>query len=179
MFVAYSCLAVRAHTCYRPAVPESYSVKQTAEIAGIAASTLRAWSKQLAPVLSESATPGPGIERRFNNDDVTIVHTAAVMRQNKQSWPVVLEAIESGDRIMPPDGAPAPGDDKDTASPRSELAAVDLLDRFIVRYESQIDELQTDLANERGARRLAEVEAAELRGRLDRRGFWDRLFRRE
>ena len=44
---------------------------------------------------------------------------------------------------------------------------MDLLDRFIVRYEARIDDLEDKLSDEQEARRIAEVDAAQLRGRLE------------
>lgn len=62
--------------------------------------------------------------------------------------------------------APQPQETKKRAEGQ-ELATTDLLERFVVQYETKIDSLECQLEAERLSRLEAKVEAARLAGMLE------------
>lgn len=153
-----------------------FTVTQAAKAAGISPSSVRGWGKTLAAVLSDSANPDPGIERRFTADDVIRLHTARVMRSDGKEWPEILAAIDAGNLILPADMPPQAGQ-APAAKERTEeqqTALVTRLTATVARYEGELaatkDALQharDQLAEERAARIDAERQAAQLAGKLD------------
>lgn len=178
----------------------TYSVKQAGKAAGIAATTVRAWGKELADVLSDQATPPAGRERRFTDDDIAILHTAKILRAEGQEWSDIVEAISQGDRIEPVQDAP-PFDEAGEGEPPSAgaLVSAEWWDRMtqpfkdhVATLEAQLDKTEAELDEERAARldaekraTAAETEARMLREQVDEesgrgkeKGLLDRLLGR-
>jgi len=156
-----------------------YKVKKASTIAGISPSAVRQWGKELESVLDDPANPKePGAVRRYSEEDVIKLHTAKILRAEGQGWNEVIEAIESGDRLLPePEIEPESPAKKDSA-----LIAADDWDRMtkpfrdhVATLEAQLDISQAKLDDERQARLSAEVEAARAAGQLEaiyRRHWW-------
>ena len=143
----------------------TYSVSQVARTIKKTPQTVRTWTGRYSDYLSESANPASGDPRRYTAADIETLATVANLTNQGLSHDDTLAQIATGARMAlesPPD-APisAPG----TISGPPAMA--DMLDRFIVRYEARIDDLEGKLTQEQEARRIAEVEAAQLRGRLE------------
>jgi DNA-binding transcriptional MerR regulator len=148
---------------------DTYSVGQVAASVAISKQSVRAWTDRFADHLSDTATPAEGIERRYTSGDIEILATVKNFRGRGVSLTDIGPRIARGDRLDPSE-APEPPPETQKQAPETESKAVattDLLDRFIVRYEARIDDLEGKLTDEQDARRLAEVEAAQLRGRLE------------
>ena len=155
-----------------------HKVKRVSSIAGISPTAVREWGKELASVLDDAANPGPQIVRRYSEDDVIKLHTAKILRLEGKGWPEVIEAIESGERILP-----EPGIEPDSpAVEESGLVSAEWWDRMtkpfkdhVATLEAQLDVSQVKLEDERQARLSAEVEAARAAGQLEaiyRRHWW-------
>jgi len=148
---------------------DTYSVGQVSTSVGISKQSVRAWTVRYADQLSDTASPAEGIERRYVPADIEILATVKHFRARGMTLADIGPMIARGDRLDPSE-APEPPPDTPKQAPEGEpsaLAATDLLDRFIVRYEARIDDLEDKLSGEQDARRVAEVDAAQLRGRLE------------
>lgn len=51
----------------------SYKVSEAAAVLGVSSPTVRRWSKDFSPHLSTLATPDPGVERLFTDDDLKVL----------------------------------------------------------------------------------------------------------
>lgn len=51
----------------------SYKVNEAAAVLGVSSPTVRRWSRFFGSHLSGSATPGPGVERLFSDDDLKVL----------------------------------------------------------------------------------------------------------
>ena len=51
----------------------TYKVNEAAAVLGVSGPTVRRWSKFFGSHLSGSATPGPGVERFFSDDDLRVL----------------------------------------------------------------------------------------------------------
>ena len=155
-----------------------YKVKKVSSIAGISPTAVREWGKELESVLDSQANPGPRKVRRYSEDDVIKLHTAKVQRAEGQGWQEIIEAIESGERILPEPGT----EPESPPKKESALIAADDWDRMtkpfrdhVATLEAQLNISQVQLDNERLARLEAEVDAARLSGQLEglyRRHWW-------
>lgn len=159
-----------------------YKVKKVSSIAGISPTAVREWGKELESVLDRPANPGQGVIRRYSEDDVVKLHTAKVLRAEGQGWNEVIEAIESGERILPEPGTePESPPKKDTA-----LIAADDWDRMtkpfrdhVATLEAQLERSQEQLEEERYQRVKSETDAARLSGQLESvyRRHWYQLWK--
>jgi len=151
----------------------TYSVSMVSKAIGKHPNTVRLWTGRYADHLSEQANVADGKERKYTTDDVAVLATVAQLSAQGQKHDDIMLQIAAGDRITP-ESMPEPQKSAPEAE-TSALATVDLLDRFIVRYEEKIDELQGKLDTESEARRQAEVDRARLIGQLNavyRRHWW-------
>jgi DNA-binding transcriptional MerR regulator len=149
----------------------TYSVTLIARTIGKNPQTVRGWTKRYSKYLSKSATVDAGQERRYTEDDVALLQTVAYLVNQGQKHKDIPPLLDSGFKI--PDETDKPESAPDTET--TAIAPVDILERFVVRYEARIDELEAKLTVSDDARRLAEVDAARLVGQLDsvyRRHWW-------
>ena len=175
-----------------PAQPP-YTVKVASKLARISATSTRAWSVELDGLLSDGATPSPGTTRRYNDDDVAILHTSKVMRAEGATWDVIRASILAGNRIMPPE-SPAidsKGVTDDDAPTERAIMPVDAWERYTAPFQKHIsaltdqrDRLQSRLDDQGdqlldAEKRAAASEAALAELRRQSRPWWRRLFRRE
>ena len=100
--------------------------------------------------------------------------TIKTLKSQRRPAEVIIGALLEGERYepgeQPPEAAPSTKKAETT-----ELATIDMLERFVVRYESQIDNLEGRLEAERVARVGAEIDAARAAGQLEaiyRRHWW-------
>lgn len=172
----------------------SFSVTQAAKAVNVSVSTIRHWGNLFTDHLSDLAKPAAGERRQYNEEDLAILQTVKVMRDQRYPFPEIEKVITKGDRfeLVQSDSKSAPKSPK-TAPDTPEqvetevthaLARVDLLERFVSRYENKIDTLENQLIEEREARLKAETEAANLAGKIEvieskLTGFWRRLFGRD
>lgn len=161
---------------------DTYSVGQVAKSVGISKQTVRSWTDRFAEHLSGTAVPGEGLERRYQSADVEVLASVKHLRGQGVVMTNIMPTIARGDRfpIEPPEPPETPTEATEPPpdTQTKDLAALDLLERFAM---PMIDSLQQQLDAERQARLDAEVDAAQLRGRLEeiegRRPWYRRLFR--
>lgn len=147
-------------------VEDTCAVSQAAKLVNASPNTIRTYSKDYKQFLSEGASPGHGQERRFRNEDIAVMVTIKALKSQRRPADDIIGALLEGERYepgeQPPEAAPSTKKAETT-----DIATIDMLERFVVRYESHIDNLEGRLEAERGARIAAEVEAARAReGRL-------------
>jgi len=151
----------------------TYSVTHAAKEIGKTTQTVRDWTGRYSEYLSEYARVDAGQERRYTVDDIEILKTVDRLSKQGQKHQNIIPMIANGFRA----GADEPKTDKPKTEPKPEtsaLAPADILERFVVRYEARIDDLETKLSESaaavreaESARREAEVKAARLTGQLD------------
>ena len=154
-----------------------YTVKQTATELDVSTSTVRTWSREFADHLSDTANPEYGMARDYTEDDIAVFKTVVVLRSQLKNFKYIRQALAAGERYEPQE-APEPTQEapeatqKQSESESQALATIDMLERFVIRYEKRIDTLESQLEEEREARLKAETEAARLAGKLERRWRW-------
>jgi len=146
---------------------------------GVTKQTIRSWTAEFAEHLSPLANPPKGGKRIYEDDDVRVMAAVAQLRQAGRSFADIHGELSEGKRVDPEE-VPS----KEIAE-RPEFAPVSVLEEFAKRiatqYEGQIAQLENErdhlrgqvtdgdqeIGDERKARRIAEVDAAQLRGRLE------------
>jgi len=156
---------------------ELYTVSQVARLIGIAPNTVRVYSRDYPDHLSDHATPGRGMERKFTEADIATLQTIRILRQQKKDYDTIDTLLSDGQRLEPAEPTETPPEAIETPKidDTSALAPVDLLNRFIVRYEEQIDDLTDQLAQSQETIGELKERAAKAEGRLeelDRRPWW-------
>ena len=142
-----------------------YTTKKAAQLAGIGRSTIPHYAKEWADYLGEAARV-ENTTRYFTDADIAVFRSVKVLRDQHMATEDIIAYLDDGGRAEAPESPPdAPKSAPGTISGPPALA--DMLDRFIVLYEARIDDLEGKLDESEAARRLAEVEAAQLRGRLE------------
>lgn len=134
-----------------------FTTKQAADLAGISPTSARVWGKQLVDFMSDSASPLPGRDRRYTEDDVAVLHTAKVMRSEGSNWDEITADLEAGNRILPPPQEAAPEEPKRPEEPAGAasqaLVPAEVWEMMIAPYREQVDDLK--------------VQREELSGQLD------------
>ena len=77
----------------------TYNVKQAATYISKSPSALRGWCKVFADQLSDGATPAKGQPRRFNDSDLAILLTIAILKERQQSKEAIIELLVQGQRL--------------------------------------------------------------------------------
>jgi DNA-binding transcriptional MerR regulator len=163
----------------------TYTVQQAATAVNLSVTTVRTWTRDFAEFLSDQAAPAPGEVRFYTDADMAVFQTIAVMRAQRRPFDEIRRTLASGERYEPTEAPRKPasrsktGQEGETTLP----APLELVERFLVRYERRIDSLEQELASERAARIEAERAAARLAGQLEaqqaqaeRPSLWRRLF---
>lgn len=74
---------------------ESFNPEQTAAAIGnISASTIRNWCKVYASILSDSANPTVGSERRLSEQDVAILQQVKLLRDNRMTADEIIATLQ-------------------------------------------------------------------------------------
>jgi DNA-binding transcriptional MerR regulator len=159
-------------------------VKDAAAALDVSPNTVRVYTRRFKRYFSPSAAPPPGQERRFAPDDMTTLFTIRLMYRDGQDAESIAAALAAGN-YMEPDTAPKEPETKSEdaqappqPSPAEEAAtmALKLIEGQVDSLTNERDWLREELDAERQARLTAEVDAAQLRGRLEeiegRRPWW-------
>ena len=147
----------------------TYSVKQVSKAIGKHPNTVRSWTDRYADHLSPLANPAEGEERRYADEDVEVLAAVAYFADQGDKHADIMTRIAAGDRaptVERPEVEDRPGPETNA------LATTDLLERFIVRYEERIDDLEEKLDESEAARLKAEIRAAAAEALVYRRHPW-------
>lgn len=128
-----------------------FTVSQVAKHLGTTGTTIRNYAGEFSEFLSPAATPGPGKPRQFDEDDLAVLSTVAVLRGQLASPEAIVAALRAGQRLEPARPA-APEDAHD-------IAAVDAFTLTLQVFESRLDKAESRLDEERQARLAAELRA--------------------
>ncbi len=96
----------------------SYKVNEAATVLGVSSPTVRRWSRFFSSHLSGAATPGPGVERLFDDDDLRVLayvrdrsavgHTGeAILAELPAATLPDLASVLGGDRALTPGDSPS------------------------------------------------------------------------
>jgi DNA-binding transcriptional MerR regulator len=143
-----------------------YSVSQAARAAGVSVSTIRQWAREFADHLSPGATPPKGQPRQFDEEDIAIFATAAVLRAQLVPYEEIEARIATGERLEPVPGArPSPDEEEEEGQAQGAPAA---FSAALQLYDKQFSELQQRLAEtqERLLEATERATAAETELRL-------------
>jgi len=157
-------------------IDDTYSVHQTAKKVAVSPNTIRTYSKDFSQFLSPGATPGRMKERRFSDEDIAVFITVKTLRARRQPADGILDALLKGERYEPADSPqeapdrpqkPSKANRASDSNQDRALATLELMEQFAKPWKDRTAELEIKLDEVQDARRLAEVEAAQLRGRLE------------
>jgi len=139
----------------------AYTVAEVARLLGKSPSTIRNWSREFETFLSTSAAPPAGDDRIYQDDDVAVLATVAVMRAERRPFETIRAALHAGERVRP--AMDQPDEEPDEEPPR---ALVSRLTATVAAMSGQVDELRRQLEAERAGRIDAERRAAIAETRL-------------
>lgn len=122
--------------------------------------TIGRWVDAFAPYLSHTAKSTDGTKRRFSDDDVRALALVSQMREQGNEFELITAALASGERA-------------DMTAPSSITTTV----HSQASLQNQIDNLKTDLEQERALRHKAEGQVELLERQLEK--LQERLFKRE
>lgn len=159
-------------------------VTGASEIIGVSPSQIRKWTKTYARFLSEEATPSPGQQRLYNQDDLLVLSTIATMRQQLTEYSAIEEALEEGKRIEPvmPFSTQAPKKKGSEDATESYTTTLALFDKRLTVASGKVDSLQEQLLESEKARVAAETELKILKEQVTEakeqanKSWWSRLF---
>lgn len=126
----------------------------------MSATTIRNWTREFSDFFSQAAAPGRDSTRQFTDDDMAIIQTIAVLRQQSKEFDEISAVLADGKRLEP-----MPAVDDETAE--TETKAVSVVDAFqsaltsyqnrVGELEGKVDELQDRLMASEVARATAET----------------------
>lgn len=144
-----------------------YSVTQAARAVGVSDTTIRQWGRQFADHLSPGATPPKGQPRQFDEEDITVFATAAVLRAQLVPYEEIEARIAAGERLEPMPGArptPDEAEEEGQAGPAAAFhEALALYDRQLVNLQRQLLEAHDRLLDAEKRATAAETELRLLR----------------
>ena len=156
-------------------------VRQVARALGISDTQLRNWGNEFAEYLSSSANPGKNKVRQYTEDDLSILQTIAVLRDQETPYDEIHAALNNGTRLeLTPSIDDNQTDQNDRQEPQQAIELYQAFKTTIEAYERQIetkDSRINDLTD-----RLIDAEsraaAAEAQIESKRIGWFDRLLGR-
>jgi len=148
---------------------DTYSVSQVARIVGIAPNTVRDWTRKF----EIEAQTEVDAERRYLPDDVALLRTVKVLRDQGEPMKRIMPRVAEGERLEPPEGPPDPPELPQDAS-ASDTALVSQAQAEVARYRGKIeavederDRLVVQLADSQANHIGAEIRAAAAEAKLE------------
>ena len=142
------------------------TITEFANTFDVTRNTIRRWAAEFADFLSEGANPPAGERREFTPEDARVLATIAQLRNDGKELDAIAAALGAGDRAeWPPEGAKSPQSDE-TDQQRQTALVTQLtmkaahLEGQLTATEGERDRLRQEVAQERDARRAAEIAAA-------------------
>ena len=162
------------------------TVKQVSDYLGVSDNTIRRqWSPEFAAFLSPTANPGKGETRQYGEDDIAVLETIAVLRQQQKSYEEIHAALTEGVRLETTEGQrPEKQPETDEKPPETALvttafaAALESYENRLTKLEDRLEETTERLINAEKRAAAAEGEIKVLREQQGeekpRRWFWQR-----
>lgn len=120
------------------------TVAAVAKMFGISTQTVRIWTKEFEPHLSDEATPPKGEVRNYTKDDMRIFSLIAEMRKNKQNFEEIHMALRDGRR-----GSVSTTPHFFQLSASQDTSSYAFLDRLVRNIDDQCRSQIEQLENER------------------------------
>lgn len=134
-----------------------YNVSEAAALVGISPSSMRNWCTQFGAHLSAGASPGPGVERVLNDNDIAILQQIQQWRREHRPYEQIAGLLADLDTealqpyIELPATEEAPQEDQaPTEPPQSPTEALTLaatfvhaLDNHTAPLQARIEKLET------------------------------------
>jgi len=120
-------------------VKDTYSVSQVARIVGIAPNTVRDWTRKF----EIEAQTEVDAERRYSPEDVALLRTVKVLRDQGEPMKRIMPRIAEGERLEPPEGPPDPPELPRDA-PASDTALVSQAQAEVSRYRGKIEAVEDE-----------------------------------
>lgn len=143
-----------------------YTNKDIAERFGISRESARLWSNQFADYLSPTATPQPGRQRNYTDDDLSVFGLVASMKGEGKQNDEISAALAAGQRGTVPSSGPVVPRATEVATLKRQLAQVanELTDTraLLLRSEGKVELLEKQLADKEAALRALYREIARL-----------------
>ena len=128
------------------------TVGEVAALLGVGPTTVREWGVEFKENLSPTAVPDKGQVRNFTDEDLRVLALVAKMRAEQATYDGIREALDNGDRAMPP----PPTED---AGPSTALA---------IRYERELSRMSGQLVSVEAERdRVIQERDAEREKRIE------------
>lgn len=148
-----------------------FTVKQVSDHIGVSEATIRLhWGKEFAAYLSDTANPPKGETRHYTEEDIAVLLTVSLLRNQQKSYEEIHPALAEGVRLERPEGEekPPPGA-PETPENQPETALITQSFAEALRtYETRLNKLEDKLEETR--ERLLESEkraaAAETRAEM-------------
>ncbi len=125
---------------------DTYSVTQVARFLSVSVGTVRADGREFADFLSAAANPGPGQERRFNDDDLSVFQTVRVLRGRNLTLDQVLAELQKGTRLEPAEAPTEPprGRRRDETPEGVQLELANQLKAVIAKFEGELEATKSE-----------------------------------
>ena len=125
---------------------ETYSVTQVARFLDVSAGTVRTDGRDFSEFLSAAANPGHGQERRFNDDDLAVLQTVRVLRNQNRSLEEIIEELKKGTRLEPAEAPTEPprGRRRDETPEGVQLELANQLKAVIAKFEGELEATKSE-----------------------------------
>lgn len=120
---------------------ETYSVTQVARFLDVSVGTVRTDGRDFSEFLSAAANPGHGQERRFNDEDLAVLQTVRVLRNQNRSLEEIIDELKKGTRLEPAEAPPDIHNQRrnDEAPEAGSAALVNQLMATVARFEGELE----------------------------------------
>jgi len=165
----------------------TYTTFQLAELLDVNPATIRNWTAEFADLFSDSATPPKGRARVYNDADLRILTTVAVLREQAIELAEIGERLEQGFRAEPLEFPETAENDAPAADLPPQIAesfnhALTTLERQNSGLLDKIEQLHQRLLDTEKRATAAETELRLLKAAVSappaEKSFWDRLLGR-
>ena len=141
---------------------ETYTVKAAAKILKVSSETLRRYTGYYAEWLSDHASPGPGKERKFTQDDIRTLSWCWSQARDSKTKDEIAKALPFVDDSVLPSWASLTGllvESEDKHVNQTASTAIDIPGRMVKLLEQMTDQSQD--------RQRQDAEIADLRSQVD------------
>lgn len=125
---------------------DTYSVTQVARFLGVSVGTIRSDGREFADFLSAAANPGPGQERRFNDDDLAVFQTVRVLRGRNLTLEQITTELQKGTRLEPAEASPEPqhGRRRDETPEGVQIELANQLRAVIAEFKGELEATKSE-----------------------------------
>ena len=152
-----------------------YTVGQVAKAVGISDSAVRQWADEYAAHLSDGANPPKGETRKFDEEDIAVLQTVSVLREQLVGHEQIHERLDEGERLEPAPGERPAVDEADEADEAQDQRAggsdtalvTEQFAEALRRQDSRLQSLTDRLIEAEKRAAAAETRADMLQAQVD------------